>query len=84
MSVRLTEKEYESAEKALSGLFLGMPYIPSDDDILKIKRDPEKYAAYLLWFSLNRPDTETEDEKKRRKEVIKLANETIEIEEEGR
>ena len=78
--MKISFDNLDKLTEALEQIDTGMNYIPTDDDIYEyIQPNPEKYAIYLLYISTNRPDAKTKDEKRRLKEIIRIANSTITV-----
>ena len=79
--VVLEEAEFDKLSEMMDKI--SMPhdnYIPSEEDLFNyIARNPEKYYKYLLWYSMHKPKSQNEEEKKLLKRMTKITNETIVI-----
>ena len=78
----IKEKEFDALEKAVNKLDIPKDYIPTEDDLETMGKDPDKYAAFLVWLCGNHPEPENEKEKGCLKQAVRLRNKSIEFVEE--
>lgn len=77
--MRITFDEFEELEKQNNKLDIETDYIPSMEDLAKIEKDPDRYAAFLHWLRYHHREPQTEEEKAALKKVNMLVNSVFDL-----
>lgn len=80
-TVTLSDEKFDEISSLIEAVHMPEDgYVPSEMDMFDyVESHPEKYYKYLLWFCEHKPETESEEKKKRIKEIVKITNRTIKL-----